>query len=465
MNITLYSFTKRKNSTKRPADGTTYTGTLKDNTSVVNPSVIFEFSAFPAYNYAYIQEFARYYWITDKTHVANNVWIITMHVDVLASYKNEIGGSSKYVLRSAAAFDGTISDFKYPIKNTTHVSKQTKATGWDQLYTNDTFVLGIISPSGNTGALDYRVVNYNDFQSIRNQLMAPQSGYYDAFLFSDQDIKNFAKLVSNPFQYFAVAREYPFAINTDPNPFVANITVGGYTIQGSFQLLFDPIVENTFTFNISDHPEAATRGRYLNFDPFTSRCLIWEPIGTVFLNNDLLINATKINATYTIDVFTGFGKFIVTTEGGTEVYRTDFVAGMEVPLAQTTSNNPLKLINGIGDVAGAVVNGITGNIGGAISSGLSAVGNAVGAGFGDLQGYKNGSGSILQNDDTIQFVELFKYTCDDNNAEYGKPLMATRTLSNLSGYILCADGEIETDGTEPEISEIETYLTGGFFYE
>jgi len=129
VNITLYSFTKRKNSTKRPADGTTYTGTLKDNTSVVNPSVIFEFSAFPAYNYAYIQEFARYYWITDKTHVANNVWIITMHVDVLASYKNEIGGSSKYVLRSAAAFDGTISDFKYPIKNTTHVSKQTKATG------------------------------------------------------------------------------------------------------------------------------------------------------------------------------------------------------------------------------------------------------------------------------------------------------------------------------------------------
>ena len=34
-----------------------------------------------------------------------------------------------------------------------------------------------------------------------------------------------------------------------------------------------------------------------------------------------------------------------------------------------------------------------------------------------------------------------------------------------SGYLLCADGDVEIAGTPGEAAQIAAYLTGGFFYE
>ena len=70
MIVKLYSkFAKRNNSTKTPTGGVEYTGTLKDNCDILNPVVIFQAAGavdyFPAsYNYAYIDAFERYYFIT-----------------------------------------------------------------------------------------------------------------------------------------------------------------------------------------------------------------------------------------------------------------------------------------------------------------------------------------------------------------------------------------------------------------
>lgn len=42
------------------------------------------------YNYMYISEFDRYYYITDIINVSANRWEIHAHVDVLYSYREEI---------------------------------------------------------------------------------------------------------------------------------------------------------------------------------------------------------------------------------------------------------------------------------------------------------------------------------------------------------------------------------------
>ena len=68
-------------------------GELRNQTSVLNPSIRIESADnISAYNYAYISEFGRYYYITDIVSVRTNCWIISLRCDVLMSYKDEIQG-------------------------------------------------------------------------------------------------------------------------------------------------------------------------------------------------------------------------------------------------------------------------------------------------------------------------------------------------------------------------------------
>lgn len=65
-------------------------GQLRDSVSIMNPVVRVEADGIIRYNYAYIPEFQRYYTITDRTCVREDIWDITMEVDVLMSFRNDI---------------------------------------------------------------------------------------------------------------------------------------------------------------------------------------------------------------------------------------------------------------------------------------------------------------------------------------------------------------------------------------
>lgn len=75
-------------------------GTLKNTTSVINVSVEVEKTnpVTPGYNYMYIQEFNRYYYITDIINLSSNRWRIDATCDVLMSFKDDI-------LRTSAIID------------------------------------------------------------------------------------------------------------------------------------------------------------------------------------------------------------------------------------------------------------------------------------------------------------------------------------------------------------------------
>ena len=67
-----------------------FSGTLREETSVTSPVVLMELENPSDYNYAYIPEFKRYYFISDIVSVRNGLWRISMQVDVLESFKNYI---------------------------------------------------------------------------------------------------------------------------------------------------------------------------------------------------------------------------------------------------------------------------------------------------------------------------------------------------------------------------------------
>ncbi len=63
--LTLYSFKKRENSTKRPSTGgTDFSVVLLDETSLMTPTFKLSIGSNPiGYNYAYVSDFNRYYFI------------------------------------------------------------------------------------------------------------------------------------------------------------------------------------------------------------------------------------------------------------------------------------------------------------------------------------------------------------------------------------------------------------------
>lgn len=95
MNITLCVNNSEKNKLgKTLSDLNVFSGSLKDETSVTNPVVIMELENPTGFNYAYIPEFGRYYFIDDMISVRTGLWKISMKVDVLESFQNYILGCS-----------------------------------------------------------------------------------------------------------------------------------------------------------------------------------------------------------------------------------------------------------------------------------------------------------------------------------------------------------------------------------
>ena len=123
------NFAKRKNSTKLPSGTYDEFGCiLKAPSSIIAPTIEISYAPLAAegypqtgnptlgdneklanYTYAYIPNFGRYYFIKDIRY-CNRVWEIDLEVDVLATYKSEITGSTKYVLRSQTQQDVSLVD-------------------------------------------------------------------------------------------------------------------------------------------------------------------------------------------------------------------------------------------------------------------------------------------------------------------------------------------------------------------
>lgn len=94
MEITLYTNESEKNKLEKTiTNSILLEGNLRDESSIINPVILISSNKEDIpymYNYAYIPAFGRYYFITDIESVRTGIWRVSMHVDVLMSYKEQI---------------------------------------------------------------------------------------------------------------------------------------------------------------------------------------------------------------------------------------------------------------------------------------------------------------------------------------------------------------------------------------
>lgn len=91
MNIILYVTGSERHAIRKTLQsGLELTGALRGESSVINPRFLIEITNPSQYNYCYIPDFNRYYFITNITSVCTNIWRIDCNVDVLMSFQTQI---------------------------------------------------------------------------------------------------------------------------------------------------------------------------------------------------------------------------------------------------------------------------------------------------------------------------------------------------------------------------------------
>lgn len=113
-------------------------GNIKEKTSIVDPVILFQFDTVPSFNYVYIPVFGRYYFVKNITNYKNNLWEITMHVDVLMSYQRKILSCPCVCSRQENLGNMYIQDSQLPISNKTFTTTQQIGTSY---FSNNAYIL------------------------------------------------------------------------------------------------------------------------------------------------------------------------------------------------------------------------------------------------------------------------------------------------------------------------------------
>lgn len=503
--VDFWTFAKRPNSTKKPttqalesidceiADPSGFLSpVIKLNTNYVNPT---------AYNYAYIAEFGKYYFIRNWSY-DKGIWIAALAADLLATYMTQIGDLTLYVLRSSSDMDGRIVDSMYPIKAGTYINTASNNSNpFAVAFNSGYFVVGIINNDSQAiGCISYYVFTSAQFRTFVSFLLGNTS-----YLNSPPEVSDaLLKCLVNPTQYIVSCIWLPIAPPTGAA--VSTISVGWWSITASASRLSGyPRSGVSATISVPKHPNALSRGYYLLQEPYSTYYLDFPPFGSISLPANKLVDETLIDLSVSVDCITGMGRLeIIAGPTGARGAIDIVYAQVGVPIA-IAQNAPSisQAIQSIGeslaDISGTpvqtssdrhegfLIRALSGTkLGDKLASWKSSVyddmdsfnewvsdkpaqiaSNIVNAAVASQLPLQviGGNGGFMGGYFPIKLYANFATIADDNNAEWGRPLCRTKKLSTIPGFIKCADDDFELAVTEEERSAIASFLTGGFFYE
>ena len=471
MTGTLYTVSKKPNSTGQPSGtGTPVSFTLKGACSIQAPVLLVKER--PSANYIHIPAFGRYYWIRDISYEVGE-WSLSCEVDVLATYKAEIGASSQYVTRAASAQDPYLVDNLYPTRALPEVTQKDQATIFSGI---GTYVLGVVgqsaSSAGKAKGLTYYALTaaqMEDFARWASSWSTADS-FGQAFAQAiNQTVDTFAGQLLHIFDYIKTAFWIPIPIANicGANPGTGPIMLGGYSTPSAvsasqisnFNIILDatPLVG----LYIPAHPQESDPGvgPWINASPYTSHYLDVPFVGEIPLDANVFKPGDAVVLTADISIIDGSAEMCLHRErDGSRVIinRIQTQLGVPIPIAVVRGD----VAGAAGSIIGGVASALTGNFLGAAAS----VGNALSQAIpqpktmGGLSGYH--WGNLL-----AHLVSTHWVIVDPDVAQHGTPLCAVRQLSSLSGYILCENAEISLSGTREESEAVMAYLNGGFYYE
>lgn len=453
---------KRENSTKQRTMSATHNCLFKNGCSMLYPTLLLELDTdtFPAYTGFKIEN--RYYNVTDIKSVRQNLFEISGEVDVLATYKTEIGSATEYVIRASSAYNPYIQDSKYPALSDTDVSSHLlSGLAVDH---EGTYIVGVVGVGHtNPSMVTYYAFNAYTFSQLCLALF--DDNYLDSTI-PDITVELQKELI-NPFQYIVSCYWYPipytyFSGEGIPATVYFGWWMAQYHLEGHLQPVTAVMIPEGMrvysledTFQPPKHPQNATRGIYLNDAPYTRYTLNCYSFGSIPLNPSPFVDGDAGAIEIDVDVFTGVARMYVACTRG-RIFMATSQFGVPIQINQNTANVIGGMVSAFSGGAAFARNNFAGGAAGITSAILDC--------FPQVQA-QGTNGSKVTFLDIPTIVGEFRNICDEDNTTMGRPLCAPRQINTLSGFIQCENVDIQLACTTTERIKVIDFMEGGFFYE
>lgn len=466
MQVVFYNHTKRSNSTKLPTGGTEIACVLKDECSIVSPVLELKTDGHSIYNYAYISDFARYYYVSDWTF-NRGVWRCTLNVDVLTSWRNDILATTAFVEYSSSNYSMDYTDDRIMSTQEKEISVSETPASLSPFSSTGCYILSVISTDAN---------GYNGacaVYAMTQSQLAEFSATITANSFLDGIWEGIKNSFNNPFEAIVSCRWIPFSVDSlsGSNKNII-ITYADSGVQGKL------LTSNFKSLGVSMNlPRLGTDASFLDVSPFVSATLYLPFIGTVPLDIDAYYKSSTFSISMECDVVTGD---IVYTVGSSFSAFTSTYSGncsTQIPL----SNNAPDSLGMIASTSG-VIGGIVSTVSGIATKNPKLIAQGLGAtGIGTVGSLKsaevhtqtNGAlssriGSKLSL--TMKIVVMRNKVLETVQGAgrittIGLPCYQTLKLSTLSGYCQCSGASVSAAATDTELETINELVNSGIYIE
>ena len=469
-------FSKRKNSTKQPLDtqATEIDVKLKDDCSVVNP--VIETSSIPINaNYFYIDDFKRYYFLDNTERTSQQLKNMAAEVDVLATYKSQIGSTIAHIAYASTGFNKEIADGRIAVEGTKSIYKSTtKEIGFSSGGVG-CYIIGVINNDnlGKLGAVSYFAVNAWDMATLFNSMLnSTFMNDLDQY-FNGKTIDLITYCVWIPMQINAlISMGCVDSGHLQINLGKESVNLAAYAVEDPVSVLKSGTPQSTIA-------SIAIPNKWRDFrdcQPYSSLSIYLPGIGLTDLNINDFYNSDHVHIKTTMDITTGDVIYWLMDDNDIVMKTLSFNAASNVALAQISTNaaGALASIGGVaGGVTGLAAGAAMGNIAGVVGGGIGIMAGASSAVIAanqrtpSIKGTNNGRASFEYASAFLVLVQCNTEDCDDVNyiARCGRPVAKTQAISNHSGYVQCEGASCQMPGTAIEKDRVNAYLNSGFFYE
>ena len=537
--VYLFNYGKNRRSTATPTIPPSTSAVkckLKTPASVLDPVIQIKENPANQQNtlsttYVYIPEFSRFYYVINII-LNGNLLEFYLHVDELGSWKSVITASTQYVLRAAGTSNTYVKDGKYPVlaKIPDHSPGITYGTQLPNplqpaASTYGVFVVGVISDDISiSGGVTYYAMSYLTVSSFIKTLFTLATQWQN----QGQDLADALKeSITDPMQYVVSMMWLPYTITDFINRGIVSsgtnsVKVGYWsmTITGQVYPYTASVLNLEFTNLVSlpipNHPQAASRGLYMNYAPFSRYYLSFYPFaGLVELDASKVGGNGGIYCVYTVDLRSGKGVCsICTSYNGTSnpdgtntwtpkspIQVIEAQIGVMIPLATIHTEMTYNPLTYMQRLAASLSSGFGGfdqvipktlekwklkaNI--ALSPAAStneAVAENVAGWKQELQSLPDmadildeaatygSTAEMIGSQGTISLNSRmpiaawgdFYEAASDDNGRFGRPVCQSMALASLSGFVQCDTPVITGTGMFAEEREtIETMLAAGIY--
>lgn len=480
MKVRFYQFSKRNKSTKLP-DNVQYEEkdiVLKDKTSVTKPILLLQTFNAAAYNYFYIVDWNRYYFISDAQFI-ENMWEVAGTEDYLASHKAAIGLMPANVLYAAGSTKDIV-DSRIPVKATVNYGHSTLNLGFTLSYANMRYILGITG-KGSFGC--YILENESDMSELLDGIDSWSSFITDNWTFTKQLF--FGGSAS---ECLRSALGIPISFSKSSHGTLEALSLGSYPCMDAND---NPINGYKITDPILDYGGTITipwiYNDWRNTSSYTDVCIYLPLIGLLNMPATEVKNEVGLIVDYKVNITSG--DIAVEIHGSTTFKKYCTCSGncaMPVAFGSTgidTNKLTQAAVTGIGTIA--AVSAATGGIGSILAGieGGALLGNTViGASLGAtamqtmqaLGGNASGSaglggGASCALDSTCYCFVVSK-ELSDSQANFapliGKPYMGVATIGSFTGFVQTDGFQFESAASySSERDMINRLLDSGIYYE